>query len=137
MSQTPSHEHPCRYPPFDFELDMPNPFTWCDMTDPFLNPFCPTWNPIFNILIKMMIPGAIRPAIDNIEQKLMTGQEIALQIYKLLIVPADGGGDRGGPDPKGLVLDNTDNGIDNGMLELASSPGRILVLAAACGFPPL
>ena len=82
-------------------------------------------------------PGAIRPAIDNIEQKLMTGQEIALQIYKLLIVPADGGGDRGGPDPKGLVLDNTDNGIDNGMLELASSPGRILVLAAACGFPPL
>ena len=105
---------------------MPNPFTWCDMTDPFLNPFCPTWNPIFNILIKMMIPGAIRPSIDNIEQKLMTGQEIALQIYKLLIVPADGGGDRGGPDPKGLVFDNTDNGIDNGMLELASSPGMIL-----------
>ena len=38
-------------------------------------------------------------------------------------VPADGGGDRGSPDPKGLVFDNTDNGIDNGMLELASSIG--------------
>ena len=65
---------PFAYPPFDFEIDMPNPFTWCDMTDPFLNPFCPTYNPMFNILIKMMIPGAIRPVIDNWEQKMMTGQ---------------------------------------------------------------
>ena len=48
-------------------------------------------------------------------------QEMALQIYKLLVVPADGGGDRGSPDPTGTVFDNTENGIDNGMLELASA----------------
>lgn len=45
------------YPPDDFGIETKNKEDWCDMSDPFENPFCPTPNPMFNVLIKMVIPG--------------------------------------------------------------------------------
>jgi hypothetical protein len=86
-----------QFPPTNFVIDVSNPFDWCDMSDPFMNPFCPTPNPMFNILIKMMIPGAIRPVIDQVETKFMAGQNFPLALLAVLIPPMDGGGAAGGP----------------------------------------
>eukprot|EP00939_MAST-03C_sp_MAST-3C-sp1_P003263 g3263.t1 len=83
--------------PDEYPLDIPNPFEWCDMSNPFFNPFCPTPNPWFNILIKMMIPGAIRPFIDQIKNKLMGGEEFVIMLTKCMMPPIDGTGPRGGP----------------------------------------
>ena len=67
------------------------------MSDPFENPFCPTPNPVFNVLIKMIVPGATRPVINRLEGKLMDGQKYERDMYEKLIPPADGGGARGSP----------------------------------------
>eukprot|EP00946_MAST-07B_sp_MAST-7B-sp1_P000100 g100.t1 len=80
------------YPPDDFGIETKNKEDWCDMSDPFENPFCPTPNPMFNVLIKMVIP-----VINRLLGKLMDGQKYERDMYKKLIPPEDGGGYRGGP----------------------------------------
>ena len=52
------------FPPDTFTIPSLSHSGWCDMTDPFENPFCPTPNPMFNILIKMMIAGLVQPVAD-------------------------------------------------------------------------
>merc|ERR1711871_443014 len=69
-------------------IDIPSEFDWCDMSSPFFNPFCPTPNPIFNILIKFMIPSAIRPVIDQIKGSLLNGQEFVLKLAQCVVPPA-------------------------------------------------
>jgi hypothetical protein len=67
------------------------------MSDPFQNPFCPTPNPVFNVLIKMVIPGATRPIINRLEGKIMDGQKYEREMYEKLMPSTDGGGARGSP----------------------------------------
>merc|ERR1711871_1540446 len=68
-------------------IDIPSEFDWCDMSSPFFNPFCPTPNPMFNILIKFMIPSAIRPVIDQIKGALLNGQEFVLKLAQCVVPP--------------------------------------------------
>ena len=70
-------------------FDYDDPFDWCDMTNPFGFIFCPTPIPQLNILIKLMIPGIIRPVIDMIIRKLMSGQSGMLIIVDTLIPASD------------------------------------------------
>ena len=74
-----------------------SPWGWCMMDLPFAFVFCPLPIPQINILIKMMIPGAIRPVIDMILQKFAQGQDAMLQVLECLLPPTDGTGPRGGP----------------------------------------
>lgn len=57
----------------------------CDFDNPFGFVFCPTPIPFFNILIKIMVPGLVRPAIDMIAQKYLKGQKSMLKILEALI----------------------------------------------------
>jgi hypothetical protein len=77
------------FPEEEIAMADDSPFSWCDMFNAFSNIFCPTPNPIFNILIKIMIPGVIRPVIDMLEQKFMNGKAAIIQIVKILIPPED------------------------------------------------
>ena len=56
------------------------------MTTPFSFPFCPTPSPFFNILIKMMIPGIIKPVIDQITAAIIAAQE-SVQTMLLCMFP--------------------------------------------------
>ena len=81
-------------------LWIPNKFAWCDMSQPFSFPFCPSPNPFFNILIKMMISGMIKPAIDQIVAALIAGQSSVTALLKCLM-PAVIAGKGKEPSPKG------------------------------------
>lgn len=54
--------------PSPTNIPIPNPYSWCDMDNPFGNPFCPTPNPQFNILVRAAaaVAGApIAMCVDN------------------------------------------------------------------------
>ena len=61
-----------------------DPFSsWCDLTKPFSNPFCPF--PIiffifFNILIKILTPGIIGPVADVVSDQFCEGTEAQLEL---------------------------------------------------------
>ena len=105
--------------PDQYPLDFPNPFEWCDMSNPFFNPFCPTANPWFNILIKFMIPGAIRPFIDQITNALTKGQQFMIMLTKCMIPPIDGTGPRGGP-PGFIEISSRDAAISKGLAQISN-----------------
>jgi hypothetical protein len=92
-------------PPF-FDIEPPifgkgwehhNAYEDCDYSDPYENPHCPTGNEELNVLMKFMVPGIKRPAIDQIEAKMMEGQDFPIQMFKLIMNVLDSGGERGGP----------------------------------------
>jgi len=82
------------YPAFFW---WPSPFFWCPMDMPFAMVFCPTPIPQLNILLKMMIPGIIRPVIGEALSNFATAQDTMLTIVQGILKPADGTGPRGGP----------------------------------------
>jgi hypothetical protein len=92
-------------PPY-FDIEPPifgkgwehhNAYEDCDYSDPHENPHCPTGNEELNVLMKFMVPGIKRPAIDQIEAKMMEGQDFPIQMFKLIMNVLDSGGERGGP----------------------------------------
>jgi len=84
-------------PFFDIDWYTKNIFEDCDYSDPYEDPHCPTGNEELNVLMKFMVPGIKRPAIDQIEAKMMEGQDFPIQIFKQILSLLDGGGERGGP----------------------------------------
>ena len=85
------------FPPDTFSIVVKSKVSWCDMTDPFENPFCPTPNPMFNILIKMMILGLIQPVVDMLIAKMMGGMDMILQIAAFVFPVAGAAGPMGNP----------------------------------------
>ena len=96
------------------------------MSNPFFNPFCPTANPWFNILIKFMIPGAIRPFIDQITNALLKGQQFMIMLTKCMIPPIDGTGPRGGP-PGFIEISSRDAAISKGLDQISGGHQGTLV----------
>jgi hypothetical protein len=70
-----------------FPIYLPDKWSWCDMSNPFLNPFCPTPNPWFNILIKFMIPAAIRPVIGRVKGKIANGKAFIIALVMCAFPP--------------------------------------------------
>jgi hypothetical protein len=85
-------------PWFDIHWYTANSFEDCEYADPYEDPHCPTDNNELNVLMKFIVPGMKRPAIDQTEAKIMQGQSFPMQLFKMVINVLDGGGSRGGTE---------------------------------------
>lgn len=92
-------DRPRTHQPANFGVNIPDPWAWCDFSTPWIAFFCPTPNPIFNVLMKAMVPGAIRPVLDLLESNLMDGKQTPRMLFEMLIPPMDGFGALGGLAP--------------------------------------
>jgi hypothetical protein len=66
--------------------------SWCDLCDPFQNPFCPfpmIFFLLFNLMIKMITPGMIGPVIDSTSENFMVGQQSALDAVEQILLETD------------------------------------------------
>ena len=55
-----------------------NSFSWCDLTNPLGNPFCPfplPWFIFFNFLVKTLVPSLIAPVFETFAEEFMAGQQ--------------------------------------------------------------
>jgi hypothetical protein len=84
--------------------------SWCDLTDPFGNPFCP-FPPIlfifFNILIKIMVPGLIGPIIDTASEEFMQGQDASIKLAANILLELDSQVKAGNASAQQIVGDRT------------------------------